>query len=202
MGNKKKDKIKWQSVKIKYPKKLYLYAVWTKNESLMPYFMSVLHKSYISMIKDAEEKIDYYAKNLEDIEYVSSAILVITLSYVKDHPLKKSFWKADPEVKFDLFKRLLQFIYAIDKPDLYNVCVTPFFYGEKDKAPELKFGAAFAYLRSHEREIDTIMKASNFPVTPKAKNCSIYNIDEVYGYDLETGERVSKDKNNIDEFIN
>ena len=182
----------WQSIKINFPKKLYLYAVWIKGRSLIPYFTNVLHKSFSAMIKNAVKQVQYYADNVEGAEYVSRVILAMPLDYVKDYPLKKSFWEYEPQIKLDESKRLLEFIYAVDKPELYYTCATPSVEIDKGKITELKFGAAFPILKSREEDIDNLMRASNFPVTPEAKNCAIYRIGKVYGYDLEEGKKIKR----------
>ena len=55
-------KIKWQSVKINFPKKLFFYAVWIRGDTLMPYYTNVLHKSFSAMVKDAKKTVKYYKK--------------------------------------------------------------------------------------------------------------------------------------------
>ncbi|MBN1169245.1 hypothetical protein JXA63_05135 [Candidatus Woesebacteria bacterium] len=189
MGN----KIKWQSVTVKFPKKLYLYAIWTKSESLMIYTTNVLHKSFAEMLKDAKKTVKYYQENSTNEETVISAILVMPVSFVKNYPLKKSLWR-EPKLRLDKFDRLLEFIKAIEKPHFYHLCVTPSF-GEikKGKKRVISFGAPFPIHKSSEKNIDDLMKASDFPVTPEAKNCAIYKFDRVYGYDLESGEIVDRE---------
>jgi hypothetical protein len=183
--------VKWQSVKIDFPKKLYFYAVWIKGDSLIPFFTNVLYKDLPTLKRKAKKLVKDYQKKLEGLKTVFNTILIIPVNYEKDHPLKKSLWQGSV-VEFDEGQRLQQFIQAIDKPSLYYLCITPFIEGKESKSAEIKFGTPFPFLKSQEDEIDELMKASDFPVTPKAKNCAIYTFGKAYGYDLEIGEKIDK----------
>lgn len=191
----RKKNIKFQTIKVNYPNKLYAGALWMKRDRFVPFFLYSMQKDFSSLKKYAIEAIEKIREMSGEKSRVIDTMLVIPVSFVKNYPLKKNMWDS-PKVELQYDFRFVEYINAINKPDFYNMMVTPMFVKSK-KGKIFGYNAAFTFLKTNEEAVDSLTQMSDLYVNPEAKNAGIYSIEQVYGYDLENDEVVSKENSFI-----
>ena len=78
------EQVKFQSIKVNYPKKLYLLGLWATQESSddsCPIFSNKLLKSIRSLKKESRKYIEH-SKN--ETTFYKDSVLVVPLKYLKN----------------------------------------------------------------------------------------------------------------------
>jgi len=193
--------IKFQSIKIYYPKKLYSTALWIKyKKRLLLFFLQKSFKS-LKLIKTySKDTIDSIQKTAKGKVSLLDSILVFQTSFYKHYFLTKELWDPSPYV-FDKLQRNFLFIDAASKPEIYYLLVTPIIKEGKG-GNSFAYTAAFPFLKSQLAGLKDLIRASDLFVSPEAKNCAIYKIDQVFGYDLIKNRVIKRDLKDSKDFEN
>lgn len=138
--------------------------------------MDVLKADMITYIQEwNREKTN--ALNIVD----TSVIVPITLQRL--YPLKREFWE-NPSVHYDAFDRLKGFWNAVERPNFYQLLVTPLWVNK-----ELFFHAAIPfYVSSTDRDIESFMLTSDYPVDERAKFAALYTLGIPLRFNWKTGD--------------
>jgi len=188
----KKKKVYFQSIDFKFPKSVWMVAVWLvpTKERILPMYLHVLKKDKKAAIKYAEEVL-VQVKKLRKPAPAIDYLLLVPLTFSHLYPLKKEYWD-NPSYEIKSIDKAVLFSEAIAKPWLYHLLVTP---GLDEKTKKVELSAAFVFKKGAERDLETFMRTSTHPVSPEAKNAAIYNIGDSFGYDLKKKEEIVNDKN-------
>ena len=178
----KKDNLRYQSIDVEFPKKIWVTGVWlvAKDGTEMTMCVSLVKKSKTLAIKNGKEVVSEIRKKFKASSALDDIILV-PLTFSKLYPLKKEYWQ-DSDIKLMELDKSLSFAKSLVSPDFYYLLITPTRY--LDKGNKIDFTAAFAFKREDEEMLPEMMKASDHPVCPEAKNAAIYEMGEAFAYDL------------------
>ncbi len=183
----------FQTIDVLYPKTLFASWCWLKTrERFLPYMIECTFENFDDLYEYTVSQIDLVQRR-RGADEVLNTIGIALLSQTSFLPLKKEYWHAidsDTEVE----DRIFNFLPALDTPEKYQIAVTPTFQIDSPLIVEYRIG--FAFKTGHFGEAESLMKSSNLFVTPEAKKAAIYDIKDLYGYDLITKERVTKDFKN------
>jgi hypothetical protein len=191
-----KNKIKFQSVKIKFPKKLYFGLTWVESEDGQK--MLIPHKPVFATpsgcIDFSKQVYEHFKKG--KIE-VYPEIVMVTLTFFREVPLKQKYWD-NPSYKYKELNRLMEFLNAISSRHNYNVLITP------DNTKSNLLTAPIPFLKTKTvDDIEVFMLNSDWHVDPTAKTCALYEIEGVVGLNIFTREIVKKDEEESrKEFVN
>ena len=186
------SKIRYQSIDVEFPKKLWVSAVWlvAYDGTKLPMCVSVVKKSKSSAIKNGADVVSEIRNKFKPSS-VLDYIMLVPLTFSKLYPLKKSYWQ-ESEVKLMEIDRSVSLIKSLANPDFYNFLVTPTRF--KDKGNKIYLTAAFAFKKEGEDLLGEMMKASDHSVCPEAKNVAVYNIGEALSYDLVKSKEFINEK--------
>ena len=188
-----KKEIKYQSVKIKYPKYLYLIVIWLiRGEKTIPFVLHEAYKDVEDGCKDGDLLIKMLNKG-KTKKAVSDVVLIVPLTYGCDIPLKKKYWES-PSVDEDPWDRTLEYSRAILKPFLYETLIIPALAKHKGKYRQIFQTATVLLKDTWKDNIESFLLSSKTQVSPEAKNASIYSIEKAYSYKLSTKEILTKEE--------
>lgn len=181
-----KRKVKFQSVKVKFPEKLYLITNWFKfdNGGLWVFPHTRVYKNLKLGIKKA--KIIYKDINKKE-KSVLEHIMINPLTIMEKVFLKKEYWD-NPNVEYDPNRRIHEFIKVYLEPQDYKVLVTPF------KAQKKIFTAPIPFLKSSTNsDLEIFMQTSDWVVDPFADSCAYYSIGQTQSINIITKQFYNKD---------
>lgn len=187
----------FQSIDIKYPKKLYAFAFWLDSydaQGPVPLLFPRLFKNIAS--------VKYYSipaieNTRENIHHYLDQILVIPLVFKRKFPLKKEMW-TNNKTGIGISENNIEKIEAFIKYELYDAMVTPAIVKILGEGKRLEKYIAFTMLKTAtDEEIELMTKTCDIYVMPEAKNAAIYEIGEKFGYDPFKNRVI---KNKIDQF--
>jgi hypothetical protein len=174
-------RIHFQTIDVKFPKKLWIIAVWlvAYDGTELLTCLSKVNKNKILAIKEAEDSIKEIKAKFKPSSVLNHFIM-IPLTFSKLSPLKKSYWN-QAVIKITNVDARVSFTKAVVNPDYYSFLITPTRFRKTGK---VLLTAAFAFKKGDEEILGELMKASDHPVYPEAKNAAIYEIGEAVSYDL------------------
>lgn len=179
-------KVKFQSVKVSFPEKLYFVTNWLRydNGQLYLYPHKHVYKDSHVGLKEAQEiykGINKKSKNV--LEYA----LINALSFSEKVPLKKEYWEG-LLVEHKAFDRVAEFLEIYSQPSLYKLLVTPIDSRENTFSAQAPFLKSVGY-----DDLEIFMKHSDWYVDPLADSCALYSIGETKSINIFTNEIVTKD---------
>lgn len=174
--------IKFQSIDVPFPKKLWVTAVWlvAHDGTELPIRLTLVKKSKISAIKYGKEAVTEIRAKYKPSNALDH-ITLIPLSFIKLHPLKRQYWEKG-EIKLKDTDISKSFVTSLLHPASYYFLVTPTRY--KNIGNKLILTGAFVFKKEDEDLLGELMKASSHPVNPEAKHVGIYEMGEPFYYDL------------------
>lgn len=183
-----RGKIAFQSKDYKFNKRVWAFWVWVRMENggLSGIFGRAAMFSKSGLMQHARE---YIKRMREDSSSeVLDYIVVLSLKFSKLYPLKSEYWQGSDFV-FDESDRSISLLKAAEYKDLYQVVITPSF---RLRGGKVGYAAAFAFKKECWEEAEALMRASDLCVIPEAKNVGVYDVWDVYGYNLVENKRVKQ----------
>ena len=181
-----KQEIKFQSIKVKFPKNLYLGTMWIvgSNNKLLIYPMHELQSSAKATLTAARK---VYDQLINEGYKVLDHIIFTKLTFLQNLPLKKEYWE-NPQVNFHEVHRMVQFSKLFDNYSAYKLLITPV------DAKTNKFNAAVPFLISADtKDVESFMYSSDWFVDPLADISAFYRLDRPLSLNLLTGKVFEKD---------
>jgi hypothetical protein len=112
--------------------------------------------------------------------------LCLPLQFCRSFPLIKEYWQ-NPTSPYTVVQRVNLFTQIIKQHSFYSMLVTP---RSIDENGEGIFSPAIPFRKTAtDKEIDTFMRISDYPVDEKASTAAIYTIDDPYRLNWSTGEK-------------
>lgn len=191
--------VKYQSIHISYPPRMYAIALWLTKGGLRPLFFYKVFTNFNNVKEYSKEAIETIRNEGSDEKLVLDTVIVLEMKYLKDYPLKKIHWQSI-DIKLGMNEREQLLLQVVDKPPLFNIVITPAWKSSRSKKIKATFSAGFAYLKSQEDQIDNLMRSSTLSVNPEAENAGIYSINKIFGYD-HLGMKVIANNNYIKDLV-